>query len=77
MNPDRRESDLAVLPAETLDLWKNTGIAAKSGQTTATPGTQQQQNAELWWWVLALLALLAVAESILGNRYITAGKEVA
>jgi hypothetical protein len=76
VNPDRRESDFALVPAETLDLWKNTGIAAKSGQTAGATGTQEE-NAELWWWVLALLAVMAVAESVLGNRHIAAGKEAA
>jgi hypothetical protein len=39
----------------------------------------RDDNAELWWWVLALLAMLAVAESVLGNRHISmsAGKEAA
>jgi hypothetical protein len=76
VNPDRRESDFALVPAETLDLWKNTGIAAKSGQTAGATGTQEE-NAELWWWILALLAVMAVAESVLGNRHIAAGKEAA
>ncbi len=31
VNPDRRESDFAIVPAETLELWKNTGIASKQG----------------------------------------------
>jgi hypothetical protein len=65
-----------VVPAESLELWKNTGIAAKGGQATGAAGTQQE-NAELWWWVLALLAIAALAESVLGNRHIAAGKEVA
>ena len=76
VNPDRRESDFAVVPAETLDLWKNTGVAVQTTQASAGTG-QQERNAELWWWVLALLALAAVAESVLGNRHIAAGKEVA
>jgi hypothetical protein len=76
VNPDRRESDFTLVPAETLDLWKNTGIAAKSGQTAGATGTQEE-NAELWWWILALLAVMAVAESVLGNRHIAAGKEAA
>ena len=29
VNPDRRESDFAIVPTETLQLWKNTGIASK------------------------------------------------
>ena len=73
VNPDRRESDFALIPAETLDLWKNTGIATKSAPgTTAVGTTTREDNAELWWWVLAMLAVLAIAESILGNRHMTA-----
>ncbi len=73
VNPDRRESDFAVIPPETVELWKNTGIG--SGKTSSNTGTAaststQNDNAELWWWVLALLAILAVAESLLGNRHI-------
>ena len=76
VNPDRRESDFTIVPAETLDLWKNTGVAASAGQAARGNG-KQEQNAELWWWVLALLAVMAVVESVFGNRHIAAGKEVA
>jgi hypothetical protein len=74
VNPDRRESDFTLVPAETLELWKNTGIASKTevGSTTSQVN-KRDDNAELWWWVLALLAMLAVAESVLGNRHMTAG----
>ncbi len=87
VNPDRRESDFSIISAETLDLWKNTGRAPEGagrpgpgsvpGNTTAS--NTRDDNAELWWWVLALLAMLAVAESVLGNRHIgiSAGKEAA
>lgn len=71
VNPDRRESDFSLVSPETLELWKNTGIAPKGGtNTSATPGTTtRDDNAELWWYVLAALAILAVAESVLGNRH--------
>lgn len=72
VNPDRKESDFAVVPAETLDLWKNTGIAPKAAPGAASASTTRDDNAELWWWVLAMLALLAIAESVLGNRHMTA-----
>ncbi|MDE3197301.1 MAG: hypothetical protein KGN84_13205, partial [Acidobacteriota bacterium] len=77
VNPDRRESDFAVLPADTVNLWKNTGVASTS-EVGANPGgktvvNQRDENAELWWWMLALLAVLAVAESVLGNRHMVAG----
>ena len=73
VNPDRRESDFTILPAETLNLWKNTGVASKSEAGSASSENKRDDSAELWWWVLALLAMLAVAESVLGNRHMTAG----
>lgn len=76
VNADRRESDFTVLPAETAELWKNTGVASSSPGGTAASLNTREVKSELWWWVLALLAMLAVAESILGNRHL-AGKETA
>jgi hypothetical protein len=78
VNADRRESDFSLVAADTLELWKNTGIASESevGAGSAASNTRDD-NAELWWWVLALLAVLAVAESVLGNRQMSAGKETA
>ena len=80
VNADRRESDFALVPAETLELWKNTGIASKSGQSStssAASADQRDDKAEIWSWVLAMLAVLAIAESVLGNRHMSAAAEVA
>jgi hypothetical protein len=76
VNPDRKESDFALVPAETVTLWKNTGLAPEQGPNGTAAGGDQQKT-ELWWWVLAMLAILAVAESVLGNRYLSPGKETA
>jgi hypothetical protein len=79
VNTDRRESDSALVPAETLVLWKNTGIAPTSGQSAPASGSSANQvddKAEVWWWVLVMLAVLAVAESVLGNRHMSAAAEV-
>ncbi len=76
VNTDRRESDFSLVPAETLQLWKNTGIASTSGQSgAASASNQRDDKAELWWWVLAMLAVLAIAESVLGNRQMSAASE--
>jgi Aerotolerance regulator N-terminal/von Willebrand factor type A domain len=72
VNADRRESDFAIIPAETLELWKNTGIAPKQGPATTSSENQRDDKSELWLYVLAMLAVLAVAESVLGNRHMTA-----
>ena len=72
VNADRRESDFAIIPAETLELWKNTGIAPKQGPSTTSTENQRDDRSELWLYVLVMLAVLAIAESVLGNRHMTA-----
>jgi hypothetical protein len=72
VNADRRESDFTIIPAETRELWKNTGIAPKQGPNSTSSTNQSDDHAELWLYVLATLAVLAVAESVLGNRHMTA-----
>jgi hypothetical protein len=76
VNADRRESDFSLVPAETLDLWKNTGIASQSEQISTSSTDQRDDKAEIWPWVLAMLAVLAIAESVLGNRHMSAAAEV-
>jgi hypothetical protein len=77
VNADRRESDFSLVPAETLELWKNTGIAPSTGPGSAASkslANERDDKAELWLWVLVMLALLAVAESVLGNRQMAAAE---
>src|SRR5690348_4862557 len=67
VHADRRESDLSQIPAETLDLWRNTG----SSQTAATGGVEQQTVPwSLWRYVLAVALAAAIVESILATRYL-------
>jgi hypothetical protein len=72
VNADRRESDLALIPAETLELWKKTGSdgpaqAAAGGAAEGEPATRPYS---LWWWVMAAAAILVVAESLLAGQYL-------
>ena len=67
VHADRRESDLSQIPAETLDLWRNTG----SSQTAATGGVEQQTVPwSLWRYVLAVALAAAIVESIFATRYL-------
>ena len=76
VNPDRRECDFTLVTQDTLNLWKNTGVGSYSGTSAASAGNPEQHS-EIWWWVLALLAVLAVAETMVGDRHLEpAGKEV-
>ena len=75
VHADRRESDLATIAAETLELWKNTG-------TANTPAAQKGEQAEnqphsLWRYALFLVLLFAITESIFASRYLSVEKEIA
>jgi hypothetical protein len=74
VNSDRRESDFSLVPAETLVLWKNTGTAPKEGPGSTSADNQRDDKAELWIYVLAMLVVLAIAESLLGNRQMAAAE---
>jgi hypothetical protein len=67
VNPDRRESDFTVLAPETLDLWRNTGKGNPGVENESDTGLRKN---ELWWWVLLAALIVAVAESVLGNRHL-------
>jgi hypothetical protein len=75
VNADRRESDLAPAPAETLTLWRNTAQGAAGGPVEATEGGKKPFS--LWWYVMIMALALAIAESLLGNRHLSVDKEAA
>lgn len=69
-NVDPLESDLRKVSQEVLDRWQ----AATSGQSLTGAGSfsaEEAETVELWHWVLFLLALVVIGESILGNMQLT------
>jgi len=78
VNPDSRESDLALMTTETLQNWQaSVAGASGNGSTVATDvelaaaRTDAGDEIEIWRFFLLLMALLVLAESLLGNRYLT------
>jgi hypothetical protein len=72
VHADRRESDLSVIPKDTLDLWKGTGA---SGGTTGANGAAGAADDQKTPWslspiILVLLLLVALAESFVANGYL-------
>jgi Aerotolerance regulator N-terminal/von Willebrand factor type A domain len=67
---DRRESDLAPIPKETLDLWKGTGSTDASGAGGGGAASDGQKPWPLWPYILLVLLGVAVAESIVADRYL-------
>jgi hypothetical protein len=75
VNPDIRESDLTLMPVQTLQTWQNVvaGTATTDAGTSLSPATEVSGDAdevEIWRFFLILLALMVLAESLLGNRYL-------
>src|SRR5579864_2218744 len=71
VHADRRESDLAPIPAETLDLWKGTGssdTAPGGGPGGATDTADKPWG--LWPYILLLLLGVAVAESVVADGFL-------
>ncbi len=68
---DRRESDLATIPPETLDLWKGTG-STDSTPSGGTPGAPDAADKPwgLWPYILLLLLGVAVAESVVADGFL-------
>jgi hypothetical protein len=69
---DRRESDLAQIPKETLDLWKGTGSVDMQSGPGAGAGQESASEKPwpLWPYILLLLLGVAVAESLVADRYL-------
>ncbi len=75
VNADRHESDLTPLTKESLTLWQNTATGtADAGAGTVDDSTRP---VSLWWYVMIVVLLLAVAESLLGNQHLSVDKEAA
>jgi hypothetical protein len=75
VNPDPKESNLDVMPADVLSLWR--GNAAESSQEASAPGAAPPHKTPqtLWWYVMLLLFLSAIAESVLASRYLGTERE--
>ena len=77
VNPDRRESNLGVIPADILQLWAR-GSGAPPAQPEQDALRPERINAHSVWWYVMLLALVAaVAESIVASRYLGTQREEA
>ena len=68
-NIDSRESELDTVSQELLDRWQDAttrldrNVAGRADLVESAP-------LELWHWLLFILAMVIIAESILGNSYL-------
>lgn len=74
VNADRRESDLDLIPPETLALWQNT---AQPDAGPGAAGEEERKPVSLWWYIMIVVLAAAIAESLLGNQHLSLEKEAA
>jgi hypothetical protein len=75
VNPDPKESNLDVIPADVLALWN--GSTSQSPQEASVPGasTSKKLPEGLWWYFMLLVLAFAVAESVVASRYLGTQRE--
>ena len=66
------ESDLTVIPKETLALWQNMGMGAEQQNGPGGPGTTRTAPWSLWWYFALALLLVSLFESLFASRYLIA-----
>jgi hypothetical protein len=76
VNPDRRESDLQPIAQDVQQLW-----SGNSGGTTpehaAAVDDVKYHPIRLWWYVMLLALVVALAETALASRYMGTQREEA
>jgi hypothetical protein len=75
VNPDRRESDLEPMAEDVQRLWSaSAGTGAAQPETTSSV-EQKYRPVSLWWYVMLLAFVTAVAEAAFASRYMGTQRE--
>jgi len=74
VNPDRRESDLQPIPDDVQRLWVG---SATSGASHAEAVTQEEgyRSVSVWWYIMLLAFITAIAEIFFASRYMSTQRE--
>ena len=75
VNPDRRESDLQPLAEDVQQLWSGSATSSASQTAAAAPLEATYRVASLWWYVMLLALLVALAEMIFASGYMGTPRE--
>jgi hypothetical protein len=70
VNPDRRESNLDVMPDDVLASWRGNAQQTARASASATDAHEQQAPYSLWWYIMFLALVAALSESWLASRYL-------
>jgi hypothetical protein len=73
VNADPRESDLQPVADDVLKLWS--GAGAGQAEPVSAGAESQQGISHLWWWIMLLVAITAVAETAVASGYLGTERE--
>jgi hypothetical protein len=74
-NPDRRESDLSVMPDDVLTLWRGGANASAPAVLTPAAGAKEDERVSIWWYIMLFALMAALAECWLASRYLGTRRE--
>ncbi len=74
VNPDRWESDLTPMDQDVQQLWSG-APAAGAAQQSAAASQLQYRNHSLWWYVMLLALVAALAQAAFSSRYLSTSRE--
>jgi len=75
VNPDRRESDLEPLPKDVQSLWSGGSGGGPTHATAAGSVELKNHPISLWWYVMLLVLVTALAETALASGYLGTQRE--
>jgi Aerotolerance regulator N-terminal/von Willebrand factor type A domain len=77
VNPDRRESDLEPIAPDVQQLWSGSKGEASIQTATAAGDEAKYRPVSLWWYVMLLTLVVALAETALASGYLGTQREEA
>jgi hypothetical protein len=75
VNPDRRESDLAVMSPDAQSLWSGSAGTKPEQAVAGDPSDDKNTRFPLWWYVMLFALAVAFAESWVANQHLAARGE--
>ena len=70
VNPDRRESNLDVIPDDVQALWRGSPHQPERASSSGGQAPQPEEPYGLWWYIMMLALAAALSESWLASRYL-------
>ena len=77
VNPDRRESDLEPLTKDLQSLWVGSSGSGESHPAGSEVVGVKSDSISLWWYVMLLALVVALAETALASGYLGTQREEA